>query len=389
MIYRLTDSIKKEVDFMRSTPVILSIDDDANNQELLKKTFEDKALHVALSGEEGLAMAAELKPDVILLDIAMPGMNGIEVCRRLKADADTSQIPVLFVSAMNTLEDRLTGYKAGAEDYICKPINLHELKCKIEILLAYQGSLQQLDSRLRSASEVAYTAMSTSGELGVIVSFVENALNCPDFSTLADHVLDALSQYQVNGCLVVRGDELQPLYFSNTVLTPLETQLLDMAKDGKRIVSVGRRCIFNADTISILIKDMPADEDRGGRLRDHVARLVVIADARVRSLVNEQTATQYRTSEVCRALNNAGDSLRKVDERMRHFQHVIDETITVMMANMERQFMTMMLSDEQEDALIEPLRAGRARLDEIFDESSAIDSHMEELRHHILTVLQQ
>lgn len=374
---------------MRSAPVILSIDDDANNQQLLIKTFEDKALHVAYSGEEGLAIATELKPDVILLDIAMPGVNGIEVCRRLKADADTSQIPVLFVSAMNTLEDRLAGYKVGAEDYICKPINLHELKCKIEILLAYQGSLQQLDSRLRSASEVAYTAMSTSGELGVIVSFVENALNCPDLSTLADHVLDALGQYQVNGCLVVRGDELQPLYFSNTVLSPLETQLLDMAKDGKRIVSVGRRCIFNADTISILIKDMPSDEDRGGRLRDHVARLVTIADARVRSLVNEQAATQYRTSEVCRALNSAGDSLREVDERMRHFQHVIDETISGMMTSMEHQFTTMMLTDEQEDALLEPLRAGRGRLDEIFDESSAIDSHMEELRQHILTVLQK
>ena len=80
---------------------------------------------------------------------------------------------------------------------------------------------------------------------------------------------------------------------------------------------------------------------------------------------------------------------REVDARMRHFQHVIDETIRAMMSSMERQFMTMMLTDEQENALLEPLRAGRARLDEIFDESSAIDSHMEELRQHILTVLQK
>lgn len=372
---------------MRHSPVILSIDDDANNQTLLQKAFENRVLHLAYSGEEGVALAAELKPDVILLDIAMPGMNGIEACRLLKSDPATSQIPVLFVSAMNTLEDRLAGYKAGAEDYICKPINLHELKCKIDILMAYQGSLHQLDSRLRSASEVAFTAMSTSGELGVIVSFVENALNAQEFGTLADQVLDALGQYQVNGCLVIRGDELQPLYFSNAILTPLETQLLDMAKDGKRIVSVGRRCIFNADNISILIKDMPADEDRGGRLRDHVARLVTIADSRIRSLVNERAAMQYRTSEVCRALNNAGDSLREVDARMRHFQHVIEETISEMMARMEQQFMSMMLSDEQENALLEPLRSGRVRLDEIFDESTAIDSHMDELRNHILAVL--
>ena len=374
---------------MQSRPIILSIDDDPNNQELLKKTFEDKTLLVAFGGEDGIAMALEHKPDVILLDIAMPGMNGIEVCRRLKSDPETAPIPILFVSAMNTLEDRLAGYKVGAEDYICKPINVHELRCKIDILMAYQGSLQQLDSRLRSASEVAFTAMSTNGELGVIVSFVESALNCPDFSALADQVLDVLGQFQINGCLVMRGDELQPLYFSNTVLSPLETQLLDMAKDGKRIVSVGRRCIFNAETISILIKDMPADDDRSGRLRDHVARLLTIADARIRSLVNEQAAMQYRTSEVCRALNNAGDSLREVDERMQRFQRVIEETISDMMQRMEQQFTIMMLTDDQEEALLEPLRTGRARLDEIFDESMAIDSHMEALRRHILAVLGQ
>lgn len=375
---------------MKAAPVILSIDDDANNQLLLQKAFENTAtMHIAYSGEEGLGMAALVKPDVILLDIAMPGMNGIEACKALKGNPATSQIPVLFLSAMNTLEDRLAGYKVGAEDYICKPINLYELKCKVDILMAYQGSLQQLDSRLRSASEVAYTAMSTNGELGVIVSFVENALNAPTFNGLADMVLDALAQFQINGCLVIRSDETHPLYFSNAVLTPLETQLLDMARDGKRIVSVGRRCIFNAENISILIKDMPSDEERSGRLRDHVARLLTIADARIRSMVNENAAMQYRTSEVCRALNNAGDSLREVDERMRHFQHVIEETISEMMSRMEQQFMTMMLSDDQEEALLEPVRAARARLDDIFDESTAIDSHMEELRNHILTVLKR
>lgn len=375
---------------MKPSPVILSIDDDANNQLVLQKAFENTfTMHFAYSGEEGLGMAALLKPDVILLDIAMPGMNGIETCKALKGSAMTSAIPVLFLSAMNTLEDRLNGYKAGAEDYICKPINLHELKCKIDILMAYQGSLQQLDSRLRSASEVAYTAMSTNGELGVVVSFVENALNAPTFAGLADQILDALAQFQVNGCLVIRGDETQPLYFSNAVLSPLETQLLDMARDGKRIVSVGRRCIFNADTISILIKDMPSDEERSGRLRDHVARLLMIADARILSLVNEHAAMQYRTSEVCRVLNNAGESLREVDERMRHFQHVIEETISEMMSRMEQQFMTMMLTDEQEEALLEPVRSARQRLDEIFDESTAIDSHMEELRTHILSVLKR
>lgn len=372
---------------MTRLPVLLSIDDDPGNQELLQKAFENNVLHVAYSGQQGVGMAALVKPDVILLDIAMPDLNGIEVCKQLKGNPLTQNIPVLFISAMNTLEDRLLGYKAGAEDYICKPINLYELKCKIDILMAYRGAMAQLDTRLRSASEVAFTAMSNSGELGVIISFVESALKCQDLAELANELLDALGQFSINCCLVIRSDETAPLYFSNTLLTPLETQLLDMAKDGKRIVSLGRRCIFNAENISILVKDMPNDEERCGRLRDHMARILTVADARTRSLVNERVATQFRTSEVCRALNEAGDSLREVDDRMRHFQHLVQETCNDMMSRMEKMFMTMMLSDEQEEALLEPLREGRTRLDAIFDDSTAIDSHLDQLRHHILAVL--
>lgn len=372
---------------MPDVPLILSIDDDESNQVLLQKAFENANLHVAYAGEQGVGLAGLIKPDVILLDIAMPGMNGIEVCRILKNNPLTSHIPVLFVSAMNTLEDRLAGYKVGAEDYICKPINIYELKCKIDILMAYQGSLQQLDTRLRSASDVAYTALSNAGELGVIVNFVETALACPDFPDLADQMLDALSQYQVSACLVIRSDELHPLYFSGTVLSPLETQLLDMARDGKRIVTVGRRCIFNADNISVLVKDMPADEDRAGRLRDHIARLMSVAEARIKSLVNETSASQFRAAAVSEALADAGDSLQKVDDRMRHFQSQVAQVISDLTTGLEEKFMGLMLSDEQEEGLLQPVRTARSQLDEIFDESIAIDSHMDALREKIMSAL--
>ncbi|HET8705976.1 MAG TPA: response regulator, partial [Pseudomonadales bacterium] len=332
--------------------MILSIDDDAGNQELLKKTFENHDLHVAFSGEEGVALAREIMPDVILLDIAMPGMNGIEVCKTLKADPKTANIPVLFVSALNTLEDRLAGYKAGAEDYICKPINLYELKCKIDILRAYRSSLSSLDSQLRAASEVAFSAMSSTSELGVVVNFVEHTQNCNELVDLADMLLDAIGQFQISGCLVIRCDEANPLYFSNSVLSPLETQLLDMAHDGKRIVSIGRRALFNSENISILIKDMPADEERCGRLRDHVCRLMMIADARCKSIINEKIAAQYRDSEISKALSNAGRSLKEVDNKIRRFQSVIESTMSELITNVERELIALMLSEEQEDALL-------------------------------------
>lgn len=372
---------------MSKRPLILSIDDDPNNQILLEKTFEHAEFKSALSGEEGLAIAEKMIPDVVLLDIAMPGMNGTEVCHRLKANEKTAQIPVLFVSAMNTLEDRFASYKAGGEDYICKPINVHELKCKVDILMAYRNSLHALGSQLRSASEVAYSAMSSTSELGVIVSFVESTQSCNEIEELADTLLDTIGQFQISGCLVIRCDETNPLYFSNTVLSPLETQLLDMAHEGKRIICVGRRALFNSESLSILIKDMPLEEERSGRLRDHVCRLMMIADARTKSIINEKIAAQYRNCEISNALANAGHSLKEVDNKMRRFQSVIENTMSDLISNVERELMGLMLLEDQEEALLEPLRKARMQLDDIFDEGVEIDTLIDSLRSNIFNAL--
>ena len=103
---------------------ILLVDDQQVNIKILAEALQgDYALSFALSGPEALSMAkSETPPDMVLLDVMMPGMNGFEVCEKLKADETTARIPVIFVTAMNDGTNEEHGLQVGAADYLTKPI---------------------------------------------------------------------------------------------------------------------------------------------------------------------------------------------------------------------------------------------------------------------------
>jgi len=104
-------------------PLILYIDDSRDNLNLVER-FLEKSYRVitAESGQEGLKITNDRKPDLLLLDIMMPGMDGYEVCSLLQENDDTAYIPVIFVSAMGEERDKARAFSVGAADYIVKPI---------------------------------------------------------------------------------------------------------------------------------------------------------------------------------------------------------------------------------------------------------------------------
>lgn len=123
-------------------PTVLIIDDspDVINllSGLLKNSYKVKA---ATSGEKGLTIAQnDASIDLILLDVIMPGLSGFEVCEQLKADANTSDIPVIFITAMSDLDDDLQGLKLGAVDYITKPVSPAILLARVENYLKIKAA---------------------------------------------------------------------------------------------------------------------------------------------------------------------------------------------------------------------------------------------------------
>ncbi|MGA2035258.1 MAG: response regulator [Thermoguttaceae bacterium] len=134
---------------------VLIVDDAADTVKLLAYALKNQGYDVsaAYSGREALEIAAIQRPDVILLDVMMPGMNGIEVCRRLKADAALRMIPVLLVTAKELDEDVIAGLDAGAEDYVTKPFNNLVLAARLRAAIRvkqFHDEIAQVNERLRA-----------------------------------------------------------------------------------------------------------------------------------------------------------------------------------------------------------------------------------------------
>jgi two-component system sensor histidine kinase/response regulator len=134
---------------------VLIVDDDEKNIKLLKVMLqkENYDLVSAGSGEEALRITAERSPDIILLDIMMPGMDGFEVCRRLKANAETKVVPVLIITALAEKQDRVKAMEAGADDFLNKPIEKTELVVRVKSLLRIKDYHGQLLENNREISE--------------------------------------------------------------------------------------------------------------------------------------------------------------------------------------------------------------------------------------------
>jgi putative nucleotidyltransferase with HDIG domain len=122
---------------------VLVVDDSNLLRGILKEELEAEGfdVHMAEDGPQALEKARDLRPDVILLDVGLPGMDGFEVCRRVKGDSATSDIPVLMITALNELKDKLAGFEAGADDYLTKPFFTKELLARLRKNLRVRESI--------------------------------------------------------------------------------------------------------------------------------------------------------------------------------------------------------------------------------------------------------
>lgn len=133
---------------MHNPPLLLLVDDVAENLVLLEAIFapEGYATRSAGNGADALRIARTEAPDLVLLDVLMPGQDGFTVCRALRADVATRFIPVIMVTALNELEDRIQGLEAGADDFISKPFSDDLLLAKVRSLLKLKQSRDELEA---------------------------------------------------------------------------------------------------------------------------------------------------------------------------------------------------------------------------------------------------
>lgn len=166
-------------------PTILVVDDQPINVQLLKRKLEREGIRVvtAYNGLEALDLVGRERPDLILLDVMMPDMDGIEVCQRLQANEDTRSIPVIFITARTSKEGKIEGLGVGAVDYITKPIDLDETYARVQTHLRYVAvnrEMLELQRRLVESRRTATIGAVTQGIahnlnnlLGVVIGYLD------------------------------------------------------------------------------------------------------------------------------------------------------------------------------------------------------------------------
>ena len=135
-------------DVPRSPGKVLLVDDEAANIRLLKTmlTREGYSVVTASDGDQALAMVASEQPDLVVMDVLMPGLSGYDVCERIKHNPATRLTPVVLITALHEREDRIRGINAGADDFLTKPVDPHELKARARSLVRLKHYTDDLDS---------------------------------------------------------------------------------------------------------------------------------------------------------------------------------------------------------------------------------------------------
>jgi DNA-binding response OmpR family regulator len=334
---------------------ILLVDDDPLVFHLEKSLLgeDDYRYSTAQSGEDCLVRIEADRPDIILLDIMMPGMDGLKTCEFIRRGAHGQDIYTIFVSARNDAETRLAAYDAGGDDFMLKPLSAAEIRHKVEIALRTRQEVSDLRRNLSDTMNMAMTALSTSGEMGVILHFFSRSFSCQTMESLAGAILDGLGSYGLSASVQLKYEGGPLTLNSERRCSLIEQELLtSLAHDTRRIFDYGSRTVVNFPHVSVLIKNMPLDdEERYGRMKDNAALLIEGAEHRIQALANE-LAVRRRQQRLAAALRTAQGDLAEIRSEYKENHAEVAATLSTLERQVEASFSRLDMTESQESSLL-------------------------------------
>ncbi|MCW8909900.1 MAG: response regulator [Gammaproteobacteria bacterium] len=356
---------------------ILIVDDVPENIDILVGLLSSSyTISAARSGEIALKIIRSSPPDLILLDILMPEMDGYEVCKQLRSDPITETIPVVFVSAADSIEERLKGYDVGGDDYVVKPFNSDELIKKINVLLHHKNEVEKLASNASEAMKVAMVAMTSAGELGNVLDFLSKSFTCHSSNELAKAMLDNLYGNNLHCAVQIRQGNNKINMSNNGIASPLEVAVIDKLKDIKRIYDFGSRTVINYPHVSLLIKNMPVDDpDLYGRIKDNIAILVEGAEERIKAIAIEEEVKDKQES-LQRIVLMTEQALSEIDARNKEHKLASTQIMENLLREIEEAFLRLGLTEEQELEMISMANRNVEKALSLYEEGLGVDEHL-------------
>lgn len=369
---------------LAGTPVDLKaliVGDDREYCQLLSSVLESSfQVGEAHTGAAALAYYQEQDADIILLDVGLPDMSGYEVCRQLESIRAREWRSVVFLSAHNRTEDKLTAYDAGGDDYFVKPVQLSELLARLKALATYTLSKKELLSQSQFARKLAFDSMAEVAQYGRVVDFMRNAMNCRNPMALVEVFFGAMDNLGLRASLRLSDPQLRCFAAPGQPCSPIETNLFEILAHSGRLHHLGPRTLVNGRYIGFLIKNMPVeDEIAYGRLKDLVAVIVEALDACYLSIARQQLLSSG-VGDLSALTRRIAEGVLAPDSPMQASLFRLEG----LMRQLESSFDFLDLSNEQEHFLFGLLNQGVQDASQIVETLAGLREELTHINQNLL-----
>lgn len=347
---------------------IFVVDDDNTARLLLDAMLGDTYVVECFPDAEAcLSRLREQRPDLFLLDIGLPGIDGYELCRRLKATPDTAPIPVVFLSGHDSPDDILAGYDAGGQDYVVKPFDVVGLHHKIENLRRIELEKRALAEQAHSADELASLVMANLDEYAVLIKFLRTLNESDTPEAIVAAVLSMLAANRLEGAVQIRLREYEKTFSRTGENWPLEVAVMNHVRTLDRIFEFQQRAAYNFERITLLVTNMPVeDAELCGRIRDNLAIAVESADAKLAALQSFDDNATLR-GEIDSLLTGIEATVANYGKRYDAARYQGSVFTSQFLDDLLAAFAHLGMSAQQEEEILELVRRRSEQLIDIYD----------------------
>ena len=356
----------------------------SNAEDCLARLDGEAAGQAPLSPDPGRAPAS---PNLFLLDVDLPGMDGFTLCRNIKARDAFKCVPVIFISGLDDAESQLEGYDAGGLDYITKPLNLVQIRRKVRAARHVQTTHESLNAQLADSEALTSLVLSNLDEYAVLVRFLRAVSATASPRQLADALLELLRAYHLHAAVQIRLPKLTLTVGEQGDNSPLEVAVIDHIRDIDRIVEFGRHSAYNFAHVTLLVNNMPrADAELCGRLRDHLAIAAEAADARLQALRlgDENTQARGQLGELLAAFTAALDGFRDKAKVARYQSSLLAHDLVT---ELTTAFTFLGMSEAQERRILDIVQSKVDALSHVHDRSHDTEATLNDLAERLSDVL--
>ncbi len=361
---------------------IMIVDDSPHDIFMLEGELSDNyEVHSVSSADAALDfLASNDKPDLILLDVNMPGTNGYEACKIIKQDPSFESIDVVFLSANDTTEEIIQGLSVGAIDYIVKPYDPDILQTKVKTAMETHLAKEHLKQAVRAANDFANTMLSETSHLGSIVNFYRTSFTLTEVKDLADAAVDAIEGLGLSCVILFSTSSIKEVGAQSASASMLEIELLErLLHHDVPFLEQGNRCFCIQEDIVALIRNMPEDESKRGTLKDFLKIILEGANAKLKYLEDVNTASHQKMADLSHTINKANLQLSSLQVEKQAHQSDSILILESMVEHAEDSFVSMGLTEEQELKITESISTAAYDSIEHMQAGRDLDSRIQDL----------